>query len=323
MIATRAPLRISFAGGGTDFPDFYLNHNEGGNVVSATIDKYVYVLLNPRFDDKIRASYSKTEIVDELDDLQHEIVRECLKIANVTQGIEVITLADVPSKGAGLGSSSSLTVALLRALSVFVGTELRLSDLAELACKVEIDILGKPMGKQDQYAAALGGVNHIRFDNDGTVHHRLIDGVSFYNKLSDHLMLFFTGIICDETDILTEQKANIADRHWLLSRMSNEAVRLMAELPHNQDAIGTALKTGWYSKRQLASGISNLELDTLVQRACAAGAIGCKVAGAGGGGFLLVYCLPSERVRIRQELSELQELHFKIVPTGSEVLVSG
>jgi galactokinase/mevalonate kinase-like predicted kinase len=252
MIITQTPLRVGLVGGGTDLPSYYREH--GGRVLNAAIDKYVYVVVKQRFDDDIYVNYSEKEIVGRVEDIRHDLVREAMHMAGVRHGVEITTLADIPSAGSGLGSSSSVTVGLLQALFAYQGTQLSAAELAERACTIELDRCGKPIGKQDQYVAAYGGICDLRFGPG--------------------------------------------------------------------DWVGVALNKSWEAKRSLASGVSNSVLDAAVDAALEAGATGAKVAGAGGGGFVLVVCPVVNQAAVRAALPEMKELPIKIDPYGSRVVLN-
>ena len=320
MIITQTPLRISFAGGGTDFADYY--KIDGGCVLSSAIDKYIYVIIKERFDSKIRVGYSTTEMVDSIDEIEHELVRECLRMAGITQGVEISTMADIPSEGSGLGSSSSVTVGLLNAMFAYQGTPKPPEVLADLACEVEITILGKPIGKQDQYAAAMGNLRLIEFLPSGDVKAEilLIDDTK-KRRLSESLMLFFTGITRKSDTILAKQKQNITDRLATLNDMRKQAYDLHSVLLDGRiDRMGDVMHQGWLCKKQLADKITSSDIDVMYEKAREAGAIGGKIAGAGGGGFMLLYCPPEHQRKVRNALSKLRELPFNLERDGTKVI---
>jgi D-glycero-alpha-D-manno-heptose-7-phosphate kinase len=322
MIITRTPLRVGLVGGGTDLPDYYREH--GGRVLNAAIDKYVYVVVKQRFDDDIYVNYSQKEIVSRVEDLRHELVREAMHMAGVRGGVEITTLADIPSAGSGLGSSSAVTVGLLQALFAYQGRQLTAEELADRACAIEIDRCRKPIGKQDQYAAAYGGVCDIRFGpGDRVVVDQLALSPAMRRRVQDELLLFFTGITRSANTILGEQRANIADRLQQLGQLRDLAGEAAAGLRDGDvDALGVALNKSWAAKRELASGVSNSQIDEAVESALEAGATGAKVTGAGGGGFLLVVC-PLERQRaVRERLAHMRELPIRIDPFGSRVILN-
>lgn len=320
MIITQTPLRISFAGGGTDFPDFY--KLDGGCVISSAIDKYIYVVIKERFDNKIRVGYSKTEMVDSIDNIEHELVRECLRKTDINQGVEISTMADIPSEGSGLGSSSSVTVGLLNALYAFKGDLQPAEVLAEQACEIEIEVLGKPIGKQDQYIAAFGNLRLIQFLPSGSVRADLVEiDPDKKRRLGESLMLFYTGVTRSSSDILSEQRQNISARIKLLDEIKHQAYEIHANLCNGcSDRVGEIMHQGWQHKRQLAGRISNSYLDALYRKALDAGAVGGKIAGAGGGGFLLLYCPPEHQAAVRETLCDLKELPFGLERDGTKVI---
>ena len=320
MIITQTPLRISFAGGGTDFEGFYAQ--EEGCVVSSAIDKYVYVIIKERFDDKIYLNYSRKEIVDRVDDIQHEIVRLCMKKTGLEGGVEITTLADVPSEGSGLGSSGSVTVGLLNAMYGFLGDFRESEKLAWAATEIEVDSLKRPIGKQDQYIAAYGHLRCFRFKRDGSVDVEKVPlSGEARRRLEEQLMLFFTDRTRDSSAVLSEQKRNIDSRRETLRAIRDLAYEARdCLLGQGNGDLGRILDQGWRLKKQLASQISDGQLDDLYQRALDAGAIGGKIAGAGGGGFLLLYCPVENQGRVRSALANFRELPFALERYGSRVI---
>lgn len=323
MIISRTPLRVSFAGGGTDLADYY--RTGFGAVVSCAIKKYVYCTINKRFDDDIRVSYSKTEIVDNVDKIEHRIVKEALKKVGIRNGVEITTIADIPSRGTGLGSSSAIAVGLLNALYAFKGYRAPPSKLAEEACEIEVDKLKEPIGKQDQYIAAYGGIQHIRFNADEAV---LLDPVicppKTKREIESHLMLFYTGKTRNAGDILSGQKKNTQLNKAALDKMREQAEQLFADLTSLHVAkLGEALRLGWDLKKSLAKGISDPEIDKLYAKAIKSGAIGGKITGAGGGGFLMLFVPPENHWSVRNALTDLRELEFKMEPQGSKIIYVG
>ena len=320
MIITQTPLRISFAGGGTDFADFY--REETGRVLSTAIDKFLFVIVKERFDNKIYVNYSQKEIVDSIDDLKHELVREAMRKTGVLEGVEITTLADIPSEGSGLGSSSTLTVGLLNALYAYRGEQVPAQQLAEEACEIEIDILGKPIGVQDQYIAAYGGLRLFTLNEDDSVDVALVDISDLVRRrFSNNLMLFFTDRTRQSATILEEQKAAIADKNTILKQMREQTVEAKGFLENGQiDAMGALLDRGWQLKKSLATRISDEELDTMYNRAREAGALGGKISGAGGGGFLLLYCPPDRQEAVHRALVDYREMPFDLERDGSKVI---
>jgi D-glycero-alpha-D-manno-heptose-7-phosphate kinase len=322
MIITQTPLRIGLLGGGTDLPDYYREH--GGRVLNCAIDKYVYVIVKERFDDDIYVNYSKKEIVTAVEDLEHELVREAMLMTGVANGVEITTLADIPSAGSGLGSSSAVTVGLLHALFAYRGRQVTAEELAERACAIEIECCGKPIGKQDQYIAAFGGIRDIRFGpGDDVLAGELALSPAERWALQHQIMLFYTGITRSADTILAEQTANIEATRPQLDILRDLAGFGADRLRSGDiDALGGAIREGWEAKRKLASGVSNRQIDLAVTRALDAGASGAKLTGAGGGGFLLVIC-PMERQRaVRESLAGMRELPVKLDRLGSRVVLN-
>ncbi len=284
MIISRTPLRISFAGGGSDLSAFY--QQEPGAVVSTAINKYIYITVNPKFDHMIRASYSKTEIVDSLDEVQHELIREALKLVGIEGSIEITSISDIPSQGTGLGSSSTYTVGLLNALYAYMGRLAGAERLAQEACHIEIERCGHSIGKQDQYIAAYGGLKYTRFNPDGSVFtDPIICRPETRRLLQKRLLLLYTGLTRRTGDILTEQAHNTktdASKRDGLRRMVILAEQLYNTLAHNDlDGFGEVLHAGWMEKRSLATGITLPCIDEWYETARAHGAIGGKILGAG------------------------------------------
>ena len=322
MIITQTPLRLSFAGGGTDFADYY--RLSGGGVLSTAIDKYIYVIIKERFDDKIRIGYTRTEMTDTVDEIEHELARESLRKVGITGGVEIATMADIPSEGSGLGSSSSVTVGLLHALYAFKGYLVTPERLAKEACEIEIDVLGKPIGKQDQYIAAYGGLRRIVFNPDESV---TVTSISLPDeqkrRFSESLLLFYTGVTRKADVILSQQKTNIAAKVATLDKMKLQTDAVFHALMSGEShRVGNILDEGWQNKRQLADRITNPEIDTMYESALAAGAIGGKIAGAGGGGFLLLYCPLETQSAVRAALSALKELPFALERDGTKVILN-
>jgi len=322
MIITQTPLRISFAGGGTDFYEFFEAH--GGAVVSSAIDKFLYCIVKERFDDKIYVNWSKKEIVDSVDEVEHDLVREAMRKVGVTKGIEISFLSDIPSEGSGLGSSSSVTVGVLHALYCFIGETPTAEQLAREACEIEIGKLGKPIGVQDQYIAAYGGLRCFEFGPGRNVKTSSVKiSRACLEDLDNMLMLFFTGKTRKADNILSQQRANITGRLETLREMTRQAHEVRQLLEGGSiGAFGPLLHRGWEAKRRLAAGVSSSELDEQYQRAMAAGALGGKISGAGGGGFFLL-CVPSEsRAAVRHALTELREMPFHLERGGSRVVLN-
>src|SRR6266536_4288252 len=264
MIITQTPLRIGLLGGGTDLPHYYLEH--GGRVLNCAIDKYIYVIVKQRFDDDIYVNYSKKEIVSRVDDLGHELVREAMQMTGVTKGVEITTLADIPSAGSGLGSSSSVTVGLLHALFAYQGHQVSAEELARRACTIEIERCGKPIGKQDQYIAAFGGIRDIRFGPGDVVVAGDV-GLSPDDRraLQQQIMLFYTDVTRSADPNIAEQNDNIETTLPQLDLLRDLAGFAAGRLRDGDvDAIGPAVRESWEAKRKLATGVSNSRIDQAV-----------------------------------------------------------
>lgn len=321
MIIVRTPFRISFVGGGSDLKDFY--KEDTGAVVSTAINKYMYIMIHPYFYDKIRIKYSKTEDVAEVKEIKHPIVRECLRLMGISKGMEIASIADVPA-GTGLGSSSAFTVGLLQALYTFNGKFVPKDRLAEEACKIEIDILKEPIGKQDQYAVSYGGLNFIKFNYDDSVnvkHIPLRENVK--KKLESRLLLFYVGNPRNARDILMEQKNNIVSNDTYFKETKKLVIlanQMKDRLLRNKiDDFGEILHEAWMIKKNLAKDITNPLVDKYYKKARKAGAIGGKLLGAGGGGFLLLYCMPKNQKKLYRALG-LRKLDFKFDIEGTNVI---
>jgi D-glycero-alpha-D-manno-heptose-7-phosphate kinase len=327
MIIARTPLRISFLGGGTDFPDYYASpaNAHGGAVVGAAIDKYIYVIVKERFDDRIYLNYSRKEIVDAVDEVQHELVREAMRLTGVHQGVEITTLADVPSEGSGLGSSSAVTVGLLQALWAHQGEIRTAEQLAAEACRVELEILERPMGVQDAYFSAFGGIRQFNFGPEipQRIHWERLDlPHERINQLSNSLLLFYTHRTRRSASILGPQVRNIPDRMAVLDGLRQLAVEGRRSLEAGElDRFGRLLHEGWLLKTQMANGITDKGIDEVYEAALAAGALGGKLAGAGGGGFLLLYCPLGAQEAVRARLNgAMRELPFRFERDGSKII---
>jgi D-glycero-alpha-D-manno-heptose-7-phosphate kinase len=322
MIITQTPLRIGLLGGGTDLPSYYLTH--GGRVLNCAIDKYIYVIVKQRFDDDIYVNYSKKEIVSRVEDLEHELVREAMRMTGVTGGVEITTLADIPSSGSGLGSSSTVTVGLLHALYAYTGRQVTAEELAQGACEIEIDRCGKPIGRQDQYIAAYGGIRDLRFGpGESVTATELGLSTEARRALQQQMMLFYTGVTRKADNILAEQNANVGSilpQLDLLRDLAGFAVERLRQ--GDIDAVGPALRESWEAKRKLASGVTNGQVDAAVNRALEAGATGVKLTGAGGGGFLTVICPMERQPAVRQSLKDMRELPIRLDRFGSRIVLN-
>jgi D-glycero-alpha-D-manno-heptose-7-phosphate kinase len=323
MIISRTPLRMSFVGGGTDLPSFYRQH--GGAVVSTAINKFVYITLNEKFDHRIRVSYSRTEEADSVADVQHPLVRESMKLLGVNGGIEITSIADIPSKGSGLGSSSAFTVGLLHALHAYSGRYAAAEQLAREACSIEIERCGEPIGKQDQYAAAFGGFNFIEFNADESVSvEPILCRRETLLKLQENILVFYTGISRSASAILKNQQEAVAAsdaKQQMLRRMVQLARDLKAELQKNNlTAFGEIIHEGWELKRSITGEISSGEIDGWYAAARKAGAIGGKLLGAGSGGFLMFYAPAEKHDAIATALKELRRIPVRFEPQGSRII---
>jgi D-glycero-alpha-D-manno-heptose-7-phosphate kinase len=323
MIISQTPFRISFAGGGSDLPAYYLKH--GGAVVSTAIDKYVYVTVSRKFDHTLRVSYSRTEEVENASKLQHPIVREGMGMLGLQGGLEITSVADIPSRGTGLGSSSSFAVGLMHALHAIEGRHVSSGQLADEACRIEIEKCGEPIGKQDQYAAAFGGLNYIQFHQDGSVQ---VDPIVLPSgareKLNRNMMMFYTGITRSASEILANQSRALSD-HGKKAEAMHRMVAYAAELRDalcagDFDVMGHILHENWLLKQSITEGITSDKIDAWYKSALQAGAIGGKLLGAGGGGFLLFYAPQDKHESIISALSDLRRIDFALEPRGSRII---
>lgn len=322
MIISRTPFRISFVGGGSDMATFYSGHQ--GAVLSTSIDKYMYISSHKYFyKDQIQVKYSRTETVNNLDDLQHPLLREALRKTGITGGIEISSIADIPA-GTGMGSSSSFTVGLLHNLYAINRQYVTHEELASKACEIEIDILKEPIGKQDQYAASYGGLNIIYFNQDGSVKvEPLYIKNSTYQALEDNLIMFYLGSQRKASDILSEQKQNASETEK--SNILKQMVSLVFDLRHclyseNLSDFGKILHENWLLKQKLASKISNAEIDEIYKTGLKNGAEGGKLLGAGGGGFMLFYCEKENQDKLISALKKFGTLDFKFEHDGSKII---
>jgi D-glycero-alpha-D-manno-heptose-7-phosphate kinase len=316
-------MRVSFVGGGSDLPFHYRRH--GGAVISCGINKYVFITVNPRFDPGLRVSYSRTEDVADAHAIEHPLVRAALLKLGIETGVEITSLADVPAKGSGLGSSSAFTVGLLHALYAHQGIYRSRTDLSEEACHVEIDICGEPIGKQDQYGTAVGGLNEIRFNADETVSiEPIIMPHQFIDEFQASLMLFYTGTTRSASTLLLSQAQAMASdegKSDLVRQMAEMVVPFRKALQEgNLETVGNLLNLAWELKSAVTGGISNAQIDDMYTRGRMAGALGGKLLGAGGGGFML-FCVPPERrADVAHGLRDYRLVPFKINWTGSTIV---
>lgn len=325
MIITRTPFRISFAGGGSDLASYYEKY--GGAVVSTTIDKYMYLSMHQYFfKNGFLLKYSQTENVNHLKDIKHNIIREVFKIYKI-KGVDFNSSADIPS-GTGLGSSSAFTSGLINLCNAYNETYKNKEEIAQEACHIEIDLLKEPIGKQDQYACACGGLNFIEFDPSGRVNiEKIFLTTKGYNKLEKNLLLFYTGQTRAASSILNDQKKNTINNNKNIENL-HKMVTLAKELKNellndNIDAMGEILHKGWLYKKELASGISNKFIDLHYEKAIRNGALGGKILGAGGGGFLLFYVPENKHQKVRQALKDLKELEFRFDNKGTNIIYYG
>lgn len=323
MIISRTPLRISFVGGGSDLPQFYREY--GGAVLSTSIDRYVYVTVNRKFDNGVRVAYSKTEEVDSVAQVEHPLVRAAMERVGLRGGVEITTVADIPSRGTGLGSSSSFTIALLHALYAYLGRYASKTKLAQECCDIEIDVCRQPIGKQDQYAAAFGGFNLLEFCQDESVRvSPVICDARKVKTIREHLLLLYTGITRSASDILREQGESLrsnAEKRGVLRRMVQLCYYLRDELQHNNiQAFGEILHENWELKKTLAERISNSSIDDAYRTACRHGAKGGKLLGAGAGGFLLLYAEPERHEGICRALPGLRPVKADFDRQGSQII---
>jgi D-glycero-alpha-D-manno-heptose-7-phosphate kinase len=322
MIISRTPLRMSFVGGGSDLPVFY--HRFGGAVVSTAIDRYIYITVNKKFDERIRISYSRTEEARTVERIKHPLVRESMKLLGITGGVEITSVADIPSKGSGLGSSSSFTVGLLNALHAFAGRHAGSEQLARDACEIEIERCGEPIGKQDQYAAAFGGLNFIRFNPDDSILvEKIICRRETIQQLQTHTIIFYTGITRSASAILKHQQTAMAGEkktQAVMRKMVLLAQNLRDELQQNRaGAFGEIIHEGWLLKKSLTAGITTNVIDDWYAKARQAGAVGGKLLGAGAGGFLMFYAPPEKHEAIERAL-KLRRMDFRFEPQGSRII---
>jgi D-glycero-alpha-D-manno-heptose-7-phosphate kinase len=322
MIISQTPLRMSFVGGGSDLPSYYRRH--GGAVLSTAIDKYVYVSVNPKFDGGIRLAYSQTEEVERLDQIQHRLFRAAFEVLGVPGGVEVTTTADIPSRGTGLGSSSTFTVGLLKVMSAYLGRTATADWLGETASLIEIEKCAEPIGKQDQYAAAFGGMNLIVFNPDDTVEVRPVAiDPEVQAELQRRLVVLYTGGDRSASAILKGQNEAVetsSAARRSLGRMVELAHELQRELEAGRlESFGEILRENWSLKKALSDGISNPAIEAWHDAAIKAGAEGGKLLGAGAGGFIMLYADPSRHDQI-VEATGLRRVHFGFEPSGSRIL---
>jgi D-glycero-alpha-D-manno-heptose-7-phosphate kinase len=327
MIVSRAPVRFSLGGGGTDLPSYAREH--GGFLVAAAVDKYIFVCAARHFYESIRLAYSKMELVKSVDEIEHRIYREALRLAKIDKGIELQSFADVPANS-GLGSSSTFTVALMNALHTYNRESVPTKQLADEACHIEIDLLKEPIGKQDQYISAFGGISAITFDRDGSVHVERVpvrDEVT--EELESNLVIFYSGIERAASTVLSQQATSIAEnqdsaveRMHRIKALGYETRRIL--LAGTLDDYGELLDEHWTNKRKLAAKMTDSVIDEHYDAAKKAGAIGGKLMGAGGGGFFMFYARPSERRRVYETMVArgLKPLRFRFDFDGARIVAN-
>ena len=313
VIISRTPLRVSFCGGGTDLDQFSMNNSSGGRVVSLAIDRFVYVTINRRFDDSIRVSYSSTENAESIDGVQHDLVREAMRLTGTESGVEITTIADIPGRGTGLGSSSSVTVGLLHAMHAFHGRKISKEQLAEEACKIEIEILGAPIGRQDQYAGAFGGINSISFGSNGVMVEPIDVSDELITEISNRFSLVFTGLTRSANTVLSQVVEDIESKNSSLKEIRDHADLAAGMMESGDlDSLGLLLNSSWLAKRETSPNVSNDAIDKLYNQLISSGAKGAKLLGAGSGGFFLVYGEDS----LRQQLTNKLDEEKRIIPVG-------
>ena len=325
MIVSKTPLRASFFGGGTDFHNYFRNSKYGyGSVISTGINMYVYIIVNKRFDNKIRLVYSGNELVDSVDEIKHNIIREALKITGITNGIEILYLADLPmtNLGVGLASSSALAVGVLNALHAYKGELVSKEQLAKEAIDIEINRLHQQIGIQDQYAVSYGGFNRYIFKSDDTVVIKPVELKSTAKrKLLNNLMLFYTGKPRDSKKIFEEQKETTKNHSEILDELVVITNKVMDYLKEERfDEIGKVLDKTWQIKKQFASGVTNPEIDKMYNLAMESGAYGGKILGAGGGGFLLLYVPKKNQQQVREALVDYSQVMLDFDKEGSKIV---
>lgn len=327
MIITKTPLRIPLGGGGTDLPEFYSRF--GGRLLTAAMNRHIFVFVQPWFEDGIKVGYSKTEIVHSIDEIQHPAVREALRLAGISNHIEVLSMAELPSQ-TGLGSSSSYAVGLLKALGLYVGMELGTKELAERACYLQMEVLREPGGKQDQYAAAFGGILSLEIDRDGSVEvRRLAIDTQILEELQHNLLYFFTGISRKATDVQSQHSSAIGrnEKTPVDALLKIKEIGILSEkalVEGRLDDFGFLLDEHWITKRRISNNISTGRVDELYEIAKKAGAHGGKLMGAGGGGFLMLYCPTNKKSCVREAFQrhDLKEVRFQFESEGSRVLLN-
>ncbi len=322
MIFVKAPLRMSFVGGGSDLPSYY--KQKGGAVISTTVDKYVYVAVNQKFDNGIRLSYSITENTNHINQIKHPIVRNALELLEIKNGLEITSISDIPSQGSGLGSSSSFTVALLHALYAYKGETISKEELGRLSSYIEIDLCGDKIGKQDQYAAAFGGLNLIEFNQDDSVVVSPIKcNPDTLKKMEESIIVFFTGRTRSASNLLSQQSENMkqSDKIEMMSKMVSLVYEMRSSLENGKvELLGELLDQNWQLKRKMTEGISDSQIDNWYNEGIAAGASGGKLLGAGNGGFIMFIAPKNKHPNIEKAMKGLQRVPFSLESEGSKIL---
>jgi len=327
MIISRTPLRVSFFGGGSDFAEYYKNSKFGyGTTISTAINMYVYITVNKKFDKDIRVCYSENEVVTDVSDIKHNLIREALHLTGIDHGVEIIYTADLPlsSAGVGLASSSAITVGVLNALYAYKGVYVSPETLARQACHIEIDILGNPIGIQDQFAVAHGGFKQYKYFRDDSVSvSPVVCSLDTMKRLKNNLLLFYTGMTRNSSSIMREQNDTIHSKMSLVDHVVTEAEDAFQNLVlGNLDEWGHALDRVWTTKKNFAKGIANVEIDEMYDKAKSSGALGGKILGAGGGGFMLLYVPCEFQESVKKALSGYRLIDFNFEEEGSKIIFS-
>lgn len=325
MVISKTPLRASFFGGGTDFKEYFEKSKWGyGTVISTALNMHVYITVNKKFDDLIRVVYSGNELVSSVDEVKHNIIREALKLVGIEKGIEIIYMADIPLSGAGIGlsSSSALAVGVLNALHAYKGEYVSPEQLAREACYIEIECLGQKIGIQDQFAVAFGGMNQYRFNSDDSVTVMpIICKKEILDELKKKFLLFYTGLTRDSRKILHDQTQKIYDKTSMLDNLVQTVDRAYKNLVKGDiDQWGYELDRTWEIKKQFANGITNPLIDEMYEKAKLNGALGGKILGAGGGGFMLLYVPEEKQNQVRNALNNFKEIEFSMDSQGSRII---
>lgn len=307
MLVCQTPLRISFFGGGTDIPEYYITAPDGGQVISAAIDKSTYVILNRLYRDQFVCNYTKKESVSYVEEIEHEYIREVLRHFNVNPGLEITTLADIPSEGSGLASSSSILVGLINAISTWIGAPMNQDDIAHLACHIELEILDKPIGKQDQFAVSYGGFNHFRFFKDGSVK---IEKILYDTEFERKFVLVNTGQHRQSSSILTSQKNSIEKKLKKYNKIYDICTQALDYYNHRRyDDFGIAMSESMNIKNTLAKGITNDAINAIMQNSVS-WATGCKICGAGGGGYILFMTDHAKEIHMKNRTLDTFDVGF-------------